>query len=49
MKKLTIRAKFIFAFLAASLAGIALVAIFISYFTNQQFESIFLENLVTVF
>ena len=46
MKSVSLRTKFIFAFLTASLAGIALVAVFISIFTNQQYENIFLENLI---
>ena len=46
MKAFSIRTKFILAFLAASLVGIALVAVFISVFTNQQYENIFLDNLV---
>jgi len=46
MKSLSIRTKFILAFLTASLLGIALVAVFLGVVANQQFQNIILENLI---
>jgi signal transduction histidine kinase len=43
MKSLSIRSKFILAFMAASLVAIALVGIFTSMVSNRQFQS-FIEN-----
>jgi len=46
MKSLSIRTKFILAFMAASLVAIALVGIFTSVVSNRQFQSFIEERLV---
>ena len=46
MKSLSIRIKFILAFMAAGLAAIALVGIFTSVVSNQQFQNLVLDRLI---
>ncbi len=46
MKSLSIRTKFIFAFMAASLVAIALVGIFTSVVSNRQFQTFIEDRLV---
>ncbi|MFN2304951.1 MAG: hypothetical protein ACK2TV_14565, partial [Anaerolineales bacterium] len=46
MKSLSLRTKFIIAFLLASLTIIGLVGVFTSFFANRHFQSFIVDNLV---